>query len=210
MDGDPRLVQSEQHRFGLHAPHRQAEEVGHPLDGIAQHGHLVHRAGRLDHVLRPPATGPRISSSSRPGVARASAAAPKPMAATTFSMPARRARSWSPPTRTARAQPAADDQGPDAGRSAQLVGGHRHQIGAEPVEIDGQVPGGHDRVDMDRQAGGAAVLDHGRHRLDGADLVVGPLAVDQGRGPAVVDLRAGDGIGHRFDRDPTGGVHRRR
>ena len=41
---------------------------------------------------------------------------------------------------------------PTAGRAAELVGRHRHQVGAEPVEVEGDVPGGGGRVDVDRHA----------------------------------------------------------
>ncbi len=69
-------------------------------------------------------------------------AAPHPTMAGTFSKPARRARSWSPPTSRGRSRrPRAHEQRADAGRPAHLVGAHRQQVGAEVVEVDRHVAG---------------------------------------------------------------------
>ena len=88
-----------------------------------------------------------------PAVGSAGAAAPKPAMAATGSSPARRARSWSPPTSSGRsAQAAPHEQRADAGRAAELVGGHGQQVGAELVEGDGVVAGGLGGVDVDEHA----------------------------------------------------------
>ncbi len=38
MDGDPGLVQAEQDRLGLHPVDAQADDVGHPVDRVAEGG----------------------------------------------------------------------------------------------------------------------------------------------------------------------------
>ena len=80
------------------------------------------------------------------------------------------------------AQSPTDDQGADAGRAAELVGGHRDQVGAERPEVEGHVSGGGHRVDVDERApSGRQRLDDLGHRLDRAHLVIGPLAVHERR-----------------------------
>ena len=73
--------------------------------------------------------------------------------------------------------------GADAGRPAQLVGRHRDQVGVERPEIEWDVSGGGDRVDMDGTGTSRC-----RHRSIASctgctvpDLVVGPLAVHERR-----------------------------
>jgi len=111
---------------------------------------------------------------------------------------------------------AADDQGiqpqsppheecPDAGWTAQLVGGQRHQVGAKLVERDGLVAERAAGVDVAQHA----QLPTGGHRvgdaLTGAHLVVGPLQVNQ-TGCLVAVAVAPDRGEQRVDVDPAGPI----
>jgi hypothetical protein len=60
------------------------------------------------------------------------------------------------------------------------VGADRQQVGSEPVEADREVTGEGTGVDVDGDAVAVARLHHLGHGLDGAHLVVGRLAVDEG------------------------------
>ena len=93
----------------------------------------------------------------RPGSRSASAAAPNPTMPRTFSSPPRRARSCSPPTtKGSTRRPRRTTRAPDPRRAPQFVGAHRHEVGAELVEGQWQVPGRRARVDVHaaRRAGG--------------------------------------------------------
>ena len=74
------------------------------------------------------------------------------------------------------------------------MGGDGQEIGAEIVEVDGYMAGSGRRVDVHQHAPLTTGGHDLRDRLDGADLVVGPLAVDQGNAPALpaaVDTESG-------------------
>ena len=99
VGGDAGLVEAEEHRLGLDPLDAQAHDVGEPVVRVAEpldpgHGRWPSgpdaRSGAGPSTPRPPAAPARPA---RP------AAAPNPTAPGTFSSPARRARSWSPPTR---------------------------------------------------------------------------------------------------------------
>jgi hypothetical protein len=75
---------------------------------------------------------------------------------------------------------APDQQRPGALGTAEFVGRHRHEIGAQIIEIDGNVTGGRDCVHVDQYAPLPAGGDGIGHRLNGRDLVIAPLAVDEG------------------------------
>ena len=88
-----------------------------------------------------------------PAVAARPQAAPKPTMAGTFSRPARRARSWSPPTSSGRSRsPRRTSSAPTPGGPAELVGADRQQVGAEVAEVDRHVPGGLGGVDVHEHA----------------------------------------------------------
>ena len=136
--------------------------------------------------------GQRVASSSAHGRAEAR------RWRATFSSPARRARSWSPPTSSG-AQPQAPphEQRADARRAAELVGADRHEVGAERVEVDRHVPGGLGGVDVDEHAAVAARGHHLGRPAARADLVVAPLQVHErgvgsDRGEHGVDVDAAD------------------
>ena len=93
-------------------------------------------------------------------------------------------------------QAAPDDQRPDPRRPSQLVRAHRHEVGAELVDIDGDVPGRHARVDVHEGAMAPSHVDDLAHGLDRAHLVIGDLAVHEGGGGPV----AGRLLEHLFDR----------
>ena len=97
MDGDAGLIEPEQHRLGFDTVDPQADDVWQPVDRIA----VRVDTGRLPGCLLPRSVlrlAFACSSVSTPGAVNAAAAAPKPMAPTTCSNPALRARSCSPPT----------------------------------------------------------------------------------------------------------------
>ncbi len=56
----------------------------------------------------------------------------------------------------------------------------RHQVGTDVVEGDRDVPGRGSGVHVDQHALLPARLDHVHNRLQGADLMIGPLAVHEG------------------------------
>ena len=141
MDGDARLVQAEQHRFGLHALDAQADDVGHPVDRVAAHGHPGRppRPPRPDRsVWRRAASLRRRAAPARPELGRGGPEAdgrqhvlqPGPAGPLLLAADQERLEPQAP----------ADDQRADAGRAAQLVGGDRHQVGAEPLEVEGTCP----------------------------------------------------------------------
>ena len=104
-------------------------------------------------------------------------------------------------------QSPAHDERPDAGRPAQLVGRHRHQVGVERTEVADHVPGGGHRVHVDGYTPVTAEFHHLGHRLDRAHFVIGPLAVHQ-RGVVPVDRPApSEGLLHRDGLDPAVAVH---
>ena len=154
VGGDAGLVEAEQHRLGLDAVDAEADQVGEPAasgrrrrrrpatasGGVEQPRSVRRRASRLlgGHAA---AGGLGRGAEARrwPGRSRARPAG---------------ARSWSPPTSSGgRRSPRRTSRAPDAGRAAELVGAHRHQVGAELVEVDGHVPGGLGGVDVDEHAG---------------------------------------------------------
>ena len=106
-----------------------------------------------------------------------------PTAATTFSSPARRARSCSPPTMNGSSRsPRRTMSAPMPAGPPSLCEETDTRSASDPVEVDRDMPGGGDRVDVGADAETAAVLDDLGHRLEGAHLVVGPLAVEERRG----------------------------
>ena len=121
-----------------------------------------------------------VASTSREPPARTSAAAPKPAIAATGSSPARRARSWSPPSSSGRSRrPAAHEERADARRTAELVGRHGEQVEAQLVEGDGDLPCGLRGVDVQEHATLAARIGDLGDGLQRGDLVVAPLEVHE-------------------------------
>ena len=94
------------------------------------------------------------------------------------------------------AHPPSHQQRGRAFRAAQLVGGDRAQVGAEPGEVERDVTGRGARVDVDQHATGSGLGSQRRHRgLQRADLVVGELhghqhGVGPQRGEQVVGVEA--------------------
>ena len=131
VGGDAALVEPQEDGLGLDPADGHAHQMGRSAVRVAEHLHAVDGGGRRqDGVGAPPGLG-RLASS-LPGAARTSAAAPNPMMPGTFSRPPRRARSCSPPTSNGSTRkPAPHHQRADPGRPAELVGAHRHEIGAE-------------------------------------------------------------------------------
>ncbi len=93
----------------------------------------------------------------------------------------------------------------DAGWPADLVAADRDEIGVEGRQIDRRVPDRGRRVDVDQDAGRPGQPDDLVDGLDGPDLVVGPLAVHEGR--RVVGVPP-EGIGDAVDVDPAVAVDR--
>ena len=99
-------------------------------------------------------------------------------------------RSCSPPTRRgSNLAPAPDDQGAGPGHPTQRVRAQADQVGIERAEVHRDVPARSGGVDVHGDAGLPAECDHLVDRLEGADLVVGPLAVHQGRRRAATAIR---------------------
>ena len=145
-----------------------------PLDGQRRRG----RGGATRARARAASSASRAAPP-RPGPP---AAAPKPTMPGTFSIPARRARSCSPPTSSgSMRRPRRTTRAPAPGRAAELVGADRDQVGVEPGQVEVDVAAGRGGVHVDRHPGPPASGHHLGHRLDGAHLVVGPLAVHEGR-----------------------------
>ncbi len=98
------------------------------------------------------------------------------------SRPPRRPRSCAPPTSIGSNRlPRRTTSAPGPGRAAELVRADAHEVCVERAEIRRHVPARGGRVDVDGHAGLAAQRDHLVDGLQRADLVVGPLAVDEGR-----------------------------
>ena len=211
VGGDAGPVEAEQHGLRLDAGDAEAHEVGQPaLARVAVDDHAVEVADRgEDTVGQAPLLGRLAARAGRRRRARA-AAAPKPAMAGRFSMPARRARSWSPP-RSSGSMPQAppDQQRADARRAAELVGADRQQVGPEGPEVDRHPAGGLGRVDVHEHAPLAAGRHHLGDRLDGAHLVVAPLEVDE-RGVGRRSRRAARRVDPADLVHPDGGDRARR
>ena len=107
-------------------------------------------------------------------------------------------------------EPAAYQQRADALGAAELVGGHRAEVGAETDELEVDVADGRARVDVHDDAALACLLDDGGRRLQGADLVVGELdrhqcGVGADRADHLVGVEAPDAVDADLgDREPVG------
>ncbi len=123
----------------------------------------------------------RAASASSASVRESSsAAAPNAIAAATFSSPARRARSWSPPSdERVEPQAASHEQRADARWTAELGGVHRHQVDTRLVERDRHVPSGRGGIDVEQHTALSARDAHLVDRLERCHLVVGELAVHE-------------------------------
>ena len=99
----------------------------------------------------------------------------------TFSVPARRRRSWLPPfIRGSTVAPSPEHESADALGTADLVGGEAQEIGAERRDVELDPPGRLDRVGVEDPA---PVMDDAGslgHRLDRAGFVVGCHQRDEG------------------------------
>ena len=145
------------------------------------------------------------ASRARPPAPNAAAAAPKASRAGTGSSPrAATALLLAAHDEGVEPAPAPDDQRAGPGHPAELVRAHADQVGVERAQIGRDVPTGRRGVDVHGDAGVATEPDHLVHRLEGAHLVVAPLAVDQrGAGQAARPQAGPEGI----DVEPTGRVH---
>ena len=155
--------------------------MGEPVDGVAVDADAVEVGGRRRAPGRCSRRASAASAAERRRSASAAQAAPKPTMAGTFSMPARRARSWSPPTQQrVEAQAPAHEQRADARRPAELVGADRQQVGAERRRSrSGTWPAAWaastcTSTPRSRQAATTSATG-----WRGADLVVAPLHVDE-------------------------------
>jgi hypothetical protein len=83
---------------------------------------------------------------------------------------------------------------------------HRQQFGTEGLEIKRDVPGGGHAVHVDGDAMAATHLDHVVDVLDGADFVVGRLAVHHRRQAAVLRLAATDRLLDSCPADTPGSI----
>ena len=75
----------------------------------------------------------------------------------------------------------ADDERSYAGRPPQLVSAHRDEVGAERIEVDGDVTNRCGSIDVHEHTRRPAARHDLGHRLQRPDLVVEPLAVHQRR-----------------------------
>ncbi len=152
MDGDARLIETQQHRFGLDPFDAQADDVGEAVDRIAEDGHPVDLLGDAPqpvglgaggllfaghHARRRELGGRGPEPDGRHHVLQ-----PGPPSPFLFATDQQRLDP----------EPPSHDEGADPGRAAELVGRHRHQVGAEPLDVEGQVPGGGHGVDVDGDA----------------------------------------------------------
>ena len=157
VGGDARLVEPEQHRLGLDPFDAQADDVGEPVDRVAEglHARRPRRAARSagrTATRRPPPPG-RASrpSPGRPPRPRSRLPPPRSPARPGGPAPAR------PPPGTDRSRsPRRTIKDADPRRAAQLVGRDRHQVGAEPLEVEGNVTGRRHRIDVGGYAQAAA------------------------------------------------------
>ena len=117
--------------------------------------------------------------------AASSAATPKPTMPATFSVPARRRRSWPPPLiRGSTGHAFAEHESADALGSADLVRRKRHHVGAERGEIERQPAGDLNRIGMQNTARRMDDLGCFGDRLDGAGFVVGRHQRNEGPPPS--------------------------
>ncbi len=94
---------------------------------------------------------------------------------------------------------AAEQQGSDAHRAAQLVAGEGHRVQAAGGVVDGELADRLDRVGVDRDAELVGDRRQLADRLDGPDLVVGPHHGRQRDAPRVLL----DGRPESLGRDPA-------
>src|ERR1017187_10191260 len=79
------------------------------------------------------------------------------------------------------AQAPTDHEGSDAGRAPQLVSAERDEVGAERIELNGDVTNRCGSVEVHGHARRSTALHDLGHRLQCPDLVVAPLAIHQRR-----------------------------
>ncbi len=96
------------------------------------------------------------------------------------------------------------DERAGSGNATELVRADAHQVRIEGAQVGGDVPARGGGVDVDGHAGVAAQRHHLVDRLEGAHLVVGPLAMHEGRPRQTRRMEAG---AQRVDVEPAGGVH---
>ena len=165
--------------------------MGEAADRVAVHVDALERPGRREHPLGLRA-GSLLLLVEVIGAA-SSAAAPQPTMAGTFSNPARRARSWSPPTSSgSRRSPRRTSSAPTPGGPPILCALTLRRSAPSGPEVDRHVAGGLRGVDVDEHAPRTAGLHDLGHGLGGAHLVVAPLDVDErGVRPDRVEQRGG-------------------
>ncbi len=217
MGRHPRLIEAEEHRLGLDPVDAEADEVRHPVGGVAEGRDAGERRDAVDQAVgaAPVGGGLRVEAAGLgqlPG-RRAEADGPEEVLEPCPPGPLLVAaqQQW-PET-----QAASHQQGARAERSAELRATQRKQVGAERGEVDGVVAHALRRVDVDQHAALAAPGHDLGHRLPAPDLVVRPLHVHQGGvGPNGIEHRAGVHPavrvdGHLGDRARPGGrlSHRR-
>ena len=152
MGGDAGLVEAESTGSASTPSTPRQTRWGRRVDRVAVDHHALDGGG-AGHDGRRSGSSAAAASAAIAGPARVSAAAPKPTMAGTFSMPARRARSCSPPTSSGRSRsPRRTSSAPARRAGRPSCGRYRQQVGAQPVEVDRHVAGGGGRVDVHQHA----------------------------------------------------------
>ena len=211
MHRDAGAVEPDQHRLGLDAVDAQADEMrgagprdrpapttSTPSTASAAVHHRRRSAGGAvaasSSMARPPSLGQRRRGGTE-GQQRRDRLEPAAPAALLRAADEQRFEPAAPP----------HDQRPGAGNAAELVRADAHQVGVEGAEVGRHVPAGGGGVDVDGHARVAAERDHLVDRLEGAHLVVGPLAVHEG---GTRQPRRPESGAQRVDVDPAGAVDR--
>ena len=200
MGRHPCLIEAEEHRLGLDPVDAEADEVRHPVRGVAERCDAGECPDAVDQAVGavPVGGGLRVEP---PGLGqvvgrRAQADGTEEVLESRPSGPLLVAAEQKRP----QAQTATHQQGARAERAAELRPAQREQVGPERGEVDGVVAHPLRRVDVDQHAPLAAPGHDLGHRLPAPDLVVGPLHVHQGGVGA-------DRVEHRCGVDPTLRIH---
>ena len=185
VHGDAVLVEREQDRLGLDAVDAEAQQV-RERPPIADR-RTARRPGPRRRPSRPRSMSARCAAASAAtSTSAARGAEARPTRARSRSRPAAPAPARRRRATAATRRPAAHEQRARALRSAELVRGHRAEVGAERGEVDRDVTRRRARVDVHEHAALARRRAHLGHGLQRADLVVRELHADErgvGRAP---------------------------
>ena len=182
LTATPGKIEPDDQGLGLGAGNREAARIGSRAtrpDSTTVSGSTP--SALFSNSSRSAASSEALSTSA----AASSAATPKPTMPATFSVPARRRRSWPPPLiRGSTGHAFAEHESADALGSADLVRRKRHHVGAKRAEIERQPAGDLNRIGMQNTARRMDDLGCGSDRLDGAGFVVGRHQRNEGPPPS--------------------------